>query len=121
MNLAETDYQQFLADSPVVTPAIMQIKATAKLAAEFQYVRAHTVEPLSTFMDYIAIEYMIENVMLLLKGTLSDRDVNELMEQCHPLGMFKESTMRMITTMDVTGKGPGGYKDLYQTVLVETP
>ena len=28
------------------------------------------MEPLSTFMDYIAIEYMIENVMLLLKGTL---------------------------------------------------
>jgi V-type H+-transporting ATPase subunit d len=47
-----------------------QTAATRKMVTEFQYMRAHSVEPLSTFMDYIAIEYMIENVMLLLKGTL---------------------------------------------------
>ena len=40
------------------------------------------------------------------------------MEQCHPLGMFKESTMRLCTTFD---NSPKGYSDLYQTVLVETP
>lgn len=61
---------------------------------------------------------MIENVMLLLKGTLSGRDINELIAQCHPLGMFKESTMRSIPTFDNT---PRGYQDLYQTVLVDTP
>ena len=41
----------------------------------------------------------------------SGRDVNELMEQCHPLGMFKESTMRLCTTFD---NSPKGYADLYQ-------
>ena len=56
--------------------------------------------------------------MLLLKGTLSGRDINELIAQCHPLGMFKESTMRSIPTFDNT---PRGYQDLYQTVLVDTP
>lgn len=60
---------------------------------------------------------MIENVMLLLKGTLSGRSVNELMEQCHPLGFFKESTMRNIPSFDSTR----GYADLYETVLVDTP
>lgn len=118
MNLQETDYDQFLADSTAVTPAIIQGAATRKMVTEFQYMRAHSVEPVSKFMDFITIEYMIENVMLLLKGTLSGRDVNELMEQCHPLGMFKESTMRLCTTFD---NSPKGYADLYQTVLVETP
>lgn len=32
---------------------------------------------------------MIDNVMLLLKGTLSGRSASELIEQCHPLGLFK--------------------------------
>lgn len=40
------------------------------MVQEVQYMRAHSVEPLSTFLDFIAIEYMIENVMMLLKGTL---------------------------------------------------
>lgn len=85
---------------------------------EFQYLRTQSVEPLSTFLDFITYEYMIENVMLLLKGTLSGRDINELIAQCHPLGMFKESTMRSIPTFESNARG---YADLYQTVLVDTP
>ena len=89
-----------------------------QLVEEFQFLRSQAVEPLSTFLDFITYEYMIENVMLLLKGTLSGRDINELMGQCHPLGMFKESTMRSIPTFESNAKG---YADLYQTVLVDTP
>jgi V-type H+-transporting ATPase subunit d len=85
---------------------------------EFQYLRTQAIEPLSTFLDFITYEYMIENVMLLLKGSLSGRDINELIAQCHPLGMFKESTMRSIPTFESNAKG---YSDLYQTVLVDTP
>ena len=61
---------------------------------------------------------MIENVMLLLRGTLSGRHVNELIAQCHPLGMFKESTMRNIPSFEAS---PRGYAELYETVLVDTP
>ena len=89
-----------------------------KLVVEFKYLRTQTVEPLSTFLDFITYEYMIDNVMLLLKGALSGRDINELLEQCHPLGMFKESTMRSIPTFENSSRG---YADLYQTVLVDTP
>lgn len=85
---------------------------------EFKYLRTQSVQPLGTFLDFITYEYMIENVMLLLKGSLSGRDINELIEQCHPLGMFKESTMRSIPTFENSAKG---YADLYQTVLVDTP
>lgn len=89
-----------------------------QLVTEFKYLRTQTVEPLATFLDFITYEYMIENVMLLLKGALGGRDINELLEQCHPLGMFKESTMRSIPTFE---NSPRGYQDLYQTVLVDTP
>ena len=118
MNLQETDYDQFLANESTVTPAVILEKATRKMVDEFQYVRAQAAEPLATFMDYITYEYMIDNVMLLLKGTISGRDVNELIEQCHPLGMFRDSTMRSIPTFE---NNPKGYADLYQTVLIDTP
>jgi V-type H+-transporting ATPase subunit d len=85
---------------------------------EVKYLRTQAVEPLATFLDFITYEYMIENIMLLLKGTLSGRDINELIAQCHPLGMFKESTMRSIPTFESNARG---YADLYQTVLVDTP
>jgi len=118
INLQETDYDQFLASETSVTPASIQSKAINKLVNEFNFLKAQASEPLVTFLDYITYEYMIENVMLLLKGTLSGRDVNELIGQCHPLGMFKESTMRSIPTFE---NSPKGYADLYQTVLIDTP
>mmetsp|Transcript_11135 Transcript_11135/g.16964 ORF Transcript_11135/g.16964 Transcript_11135/m.16964 type:complete len:399 (-) Transcript_11135:207-1403(-) len=118
MNLQETDYDTFLNADSTITPAIIEARALNKLVTEFFYFRANAVEPLGQFMDYITYEYMIDNVMLLLRGTLSGRNVNELMAQCHPLGMFKESTMRNIPTFEAN---PRGYADLYETVLVDTP
>ncbi len=32
--------------------------------------------------------HMIDNVVLIVTGTLHERDVHELLEKCHPLGMF---------------------------------
>ncbi|CAN0441468.1 unnamed protein product [Pylaiella littoralis] len=118
LNLQETDYDQFLSQENKVTPAALQDKATKKLVVEFNFLKAQAQEPLSTFLEYITYEYMIENIMMLLKGTLSGRDVNELIEQCHPMGLFKDSTMRLIPAFEAS---PKGYADLYQTVLVDTP
>lgn len=94
------------------------ILCSAQLVTEFKYLRTQAVEPLATFLDFVTFEYMIENIMLLLKGALSGRDINELLAQCHPLGMFKDSTMRSIPTFEPNAKG---FADLYQTVLVDTP
>jgi V-type H+-transporting ATPase subunit d len=118
LNMSETDYADAVADLSVLTPSGLQAAAIDKLVTEFKYVRTQAVEPLSTFLDFITYEYMIENIMLLLKGALSGRDINELLAQCHPLGMFKESTMRSIPTFEANAKG---FADLYQTVLVDTP
>jgi len=118
LNLSETDYATTVADMTVLTPSDLQGAAIKKLVTEFKYIRTQAVDPLSTFLDFITYEYMIENIMLLLKGALSGRDINELLAQCHPLGMFKESTMRSIPTFEPNAKG---FADLYQTVLVDTP
>ncbi|RLN54324.1 hypothetical protein BBP00_00008977 [Phytophthora kernoviae] len=119
LNLQETDYDQFLADeSGAISPGVIQAGTTNKLVEEFNFLRAQSMEPLGEFLDFITYEYMIDNVILLLKGTLNGRDVNELIAQLHPLGKFDESIMRSICTFEPNAKG---YSDLYETVLIDTP
>lgn len=55
---------------------------------------------------------MIDNVVLLITGTLHERDLGELLEKCHPLGMF-ESISSLSSARSVN--------DLYDYVLVDTP
>ncbi len=45
-------------------------------------------------------------------------DAKDLIERSHPLGRFKESTMKSICAFENT---PRGYADLYSTVLIDTP
>lgn len=56
--------------------------------------------------------YMIDNVVLLITGTLHERDTHELLERCHPLGWFDTMPALCVAT---------NVEELYQTVLVETP
>jgi len=81
--------------------------------------RTNAEQPLAQFMDFITYEYMIDNVMLLLNGSLKGRDINDLIEKIHPLGKLPESTMRSIAAFTDTSRS--SYEDLYQTVLLETP
>jgi len=55
---------------------------------------------------------MIDNVILLITGTLHERDTHELLERCHPLGMFDSIAALCVAT---------NVSELFHTVLVETP
>ncbi|EKX39898.1 hypothetical protein GUITHDRAFT_96472 [Guillardia theta CCMP2712] len=113
MHLQVTDYGTFLQNepSPLQTMTISE-KCTEKLVDEFNYVRCNASSELAKFMDYITYGYMIDNVVLLLTGTLHERDTSELLEKCHPLGKFQSLATLAITT---------NAKDAYRLVLVDTP
>jgi V-type H+-transporting ATPase subunit d len=55
---------------------------------------------------------MIDNVILLITGTLHERDTHELLERCHPLGVFDSMPALCVAT---------NVEELYHSVLVETP
>jgi V-type H+-transporting ATPase subunit d len=55
---------------------------------------------------------MIDNVVLLVAGTLHERDTHELLGRCHPLGIFDTMPALCVAT---------NVEELYQSVLVETP
>jgi len=113
LHLSQTDYGDFLANepSPLHTTTVAA-KCLEKLVDEFNHVRIQAVQPLATFLDYISYGYMIDNVVLLITGTLHERDISELVERCHPLGFFKS-----MATLSVSHN----IAELYNNVLIDTP
>ena len=121
LNLQETDYGNFLQEDPSpISPSTVRDRAMQKLVTEFEYLRANADAELAEFLEYIRIDFMIDNVMLVLKATLNNPNVNvkELLEQVHPLGKLPEGALKSVVQFDNT---PKGYAELYQTVLIDTP
>ncbi|CAE6516771.1 V-type H+-transporting ATPase subunit AC39 [Rhizoctonia solani] len=113
MQLAATDYGNFLANEPLpISTSTIAEKATQVLVDQFNYLRNNAVEPLSKFLEYMTYAYMIDNVVLLITGTLHERNTSELLQRCHPLGVFDTMPALCVATT---------VEELYQTVLVETP
>ncbi|KAL8140849.1 hypothetical protein V2J09_006870 [Rumex salicifolius] len=113
MHLSATEYGTYLQNepSPLHTTTLVE-KCTLKLVDEYKHMLSQATEPLSTFLEYCTYGHMIDNVVLIVTGTLHERDVQELLEKCHPLGMFDS-----IATLAVAQN----MRELYRLVLVDTP
>ena len=83
-----------------------------KLVTEFRYLQGNATGSLAKFMEYLTYAYMIDNVALLITGTLHERDTRELLERCHPLGWFETMPVLCVAT---------NIEELYNSVLIETP
>ena len=106
-------YGDFLASLPP-NPSTSSLagKTTDKLVAEFRYLQAQATGSTAKFMEYLTYGYMIDNIALLITGTLHERDTRELLDRCHPLGWFETMPVLCIAT---------NIEELYNSVLVETP
>lgn len=113
LHLQGTDYGTFLANEPSpLSVSTIDDKLREKLVIEFQHMRNHAVEPLSTFLDFITYSYMIDNIILLITGTLHQRPISELIPKCHPLGSFEQMEAIHVAATPA---------ELYNAVLVDTP
>ncbi|KAG8260707.1 hypothetical protein J6590_090925 [Homalodisca vitripennis] len=113
LHLQGTDYGSFLANEPSpLAVSVIDDKLREKLVIEFQHLRNHAVEPLSTFLDFITYSYMIDNIILLITGTLHQRPISELIPKCHPLGSFEQMEAIHVAATPA---------ELYNAVLVDTP
>ncbi|CAK8696148.1 unnamed protein product [Clavelina lepadiformis] len=113
LHLQGTDYGNFLANEPSpLTVSVIDDKLREKLVAEFEYIRNHSYKELGVFLDFIKYSYMIDNIILLITGTLHQRQLSELLTKCHPLGTFDQ--METVTIATNTA-------DLYNAILVDSP
>ena len=67
------------------------------------------------FLYFVRYEKMIDNIVLIISGTINNKSPKELLARVDPLGWFEE--LRTIPSMDFTQ----GYDDLYRTILIDTP
>ena len=74
--------------------------------------RNHAVGDGATFLDYITYSYMIDNIILLITGTLHQRPISELVPKCHKLGSFEQMEAIHVAATPA---------ELYNAVLVDTP
>lgn len=114
MHLAPLALGKSLANdaSPTLTVDTFVEAATVQLVADFEYIRCQASEPLATFLDYLTYGYMLDNVVLIVSGAQHERDLHELLDSCHPLGMFENiGALTVARTMS----------ELYHLVLVDTP
>jgi V-type H+-transporting ATPase subunit d len=117
--LEETDYGTFLQDepSPIMVSTIHK-KCMEKLADEFRFVKAQTVEPATTILDFMAREKMIENVVTIVQGVANKKTPAELKEKMHPLGLFEGLNVMIQDDFDISVKG---FEEVYRIFLEETP
>lgn len=106
-------YGDFLASVPPnPSTSLLADKLLDKLVSEFRYIQSNATGSLAKFMEYLTYGYMIDNVALLITGTLHERDTRDLLERCHPLGWFETMPALCVAT---------NIEELYNSVLIETP
>lgn len=113
LHLQSTDYGNFLANVPSpLQVSVIDDQLREKLVTEFQHMRNHSSGQLATFLDFITYSYMIDNIILLITGTLHQRPISELVTKCHPLGSFEQMEAIHVAATPA---------ELYNAVLVDTP
>lgn len=113
LHLQSTDYGNFLQNEPSpLNVSVIDDKLKEKLVIEFQHIRNQSVQPLSKFLDFVTYSYMIDNIILLITGTLHQRSISELIPKCHPLGSFEQMEAVNVATTPA---------DLYNAIIVDTP
>lgn len=110
--LQMTDYGNFLQNEGTLTSRVIADKALEKLAVEFRELRGWADRPLSTFLDFVAFDFMLSNVLKLVAAVRGGRDALDSLYRCHPLGVFPGiASLTSFTTIE----------QMKAAVLIDTP
>eukprot|EP00898_Chlorokybus_atmophyticus_P000084 jgi/Chlat1/1076/Chrsp110S08636 len=117
LHLQGTDYGPALQAAETSGASLQHTAAlvdacTKKLVSEWRYLQSVATGNLARFLEYCTYGYMIDNVVLIVTGTLHERDVQSLLDKCHPLGAF-DSMATLAVAQSI--------RELYRLVLVDTP
>mmetsp|Transcript_7761 Transcript_7761/g.25710 ORF Transcript_7761/g.25710 Transcript_7761/m.25710 type:complete len:327 (+) Transcript_7761:132-1112(+) len=95
-----------------ISPTRLVELCAKKLVKGFRTINTQASEPLTTLLNYVTHRYMIDNVILIMTGSMRGRSFTELLSKCHPLGMF-ESMENLLVANDL--------REIHRLVLIDTP
>lgn len=114
-------YKEVLANSKDsdLDPTQIREMATAALNKELRYLRCHAAGPAAKFLDFLTYPYMIDNILLVLRGIQNEKNIDELIAKCNPIGLGDDSgDQQDLIRSIVATENP---RDLYINVLCELP
>lgn len=120
--LEETDFGTFLQNEAAVGVQEIQKGMEQKLCEEFYFLRANSVEPATTILDFVAKEKMIDNLVLVIQGVMNGKSPKELESKLHPLGKFEGLKAIMGDGGDAETKIDDNWlADMFGIFLCDTP
>lgn len=119
MQLGETDYASALTGIPKATPEIILTRCQNKWVAEFFFIHSQAVAHLSTFLDFISWEYLIQSISFVIISLIKGAAPETLLSKVHPMG--KSPHLRSILNSWENLEVADGLVELYRLVLVDTP
>ncbi|KAH8381342.1 hypothetical protein KR093_002990 [Drosophila rubida] len=112
LNIQNTDYGHVLASEQGASVEIFESRLRERIVEQYNYLRVNATEPMSTFLDYIRYEHMIDNVAMLISGLNNHRPMKKLLSLCHPLGYFDQ--------LEAIGVA-SNTDELFDAILIDTP
>jgi len=120
LSLGDTDYKSSLTGiQGALTQENIFAKAQEKNIDEFNWLRKQSVGSLTTFMEFITYEYLIQSIQFIITSIIRGSKPEILLAKCHPLG--KSPQLKQILTFENDLGEDDGLLSLYKTVLVDTP
>ena len=130
--LEATDYSDFLNDydDSELEPKRFMRRLKEKIAHEFHFMRSQAVQPLAEFLDFIAYEYVIRDILLLVQAAtstttgISPDQMTNMLNECHPISdpyFSKEMKMCIIALTAADSDPVAVMSQLYHDVLVVSP
>ncbi|GBE61807.1 vacuolar ATP synthase subunit [Babesia ovata] len=114
--LESTDYGPvFYDEHGTMNSSMIAKKCNEKLANDFAYLRQQSDGDLATFLEFVAREKMIDNLIALLQGVSNKKSPEELMDRIDPIGWFQGIETLMDAELCQSGE------DLHRIILCDTP
>jgi len=116
--IEETDYGSDVftvgADASDFEVTSLRKAMKERLMGEFDFLKAQAVYPLNQFLSMMLHGYQIDNVVFIIEGLKTGRNLEELLKTADPLGRFPE----LKNIQPIEGDD---YASLYQNVLIDLP
>lgn len=115
--LEETDYGDFMKDEGTLLESTFSKCCFKKLSTEFEYVKAQSVEPCRTILDFISKEKMIDNVLMIVQGILSNKAPQDMKDRLHPIGLFEGITKMTEENFETSS----GFEEVFRIFIEDSP
>ncbi|KAL0248629.1 hypothetical protein GEMRC1_003863 [Eukaryota sp. GEM-RC1] len=112
IHLSHSEYPELRNESSDLDVGRFRDVLMTNYVSAFHFIKSTSTSLLSQFLDYCTYGYMIDNITLIIQGSLRGSNLEKLIHKCHPLGLFKN--LNLVAAASTP-------EEVYRMVLIDTP